>query len=88
MTITKGGNIKKMNMFSIILISGLFALIIGFMFMVIYYLGETFGFAPDITLGNMELFTSGEGAILYAMVLLFSIFLGSIIVLSLLRKYS
>jgi len=88
MTITKGGNIKKMNVFSIILISGLFALIIGFIFMIIYWLGETFGFAPDITLGNMKWFTSGEGVILYTTMLLLSIFLGSFIVLYLLRRYS
>lgn len=88
MTITKGGDIKKMNMLSIILISCLFALIIGFIFMIVYFVGETFGFAPDITLGNMKWFTSGEGVILYTTMLLLSIFIGSIIILCLLRRYS
>ncbi|KKN01884.1 hypothetical protein LCGC14_1123360 [marine sediment metagenome] len=88
MSIAKGGNIKKMKIFTIALISGLFTLIIGFMFMIIYWIGEQFGFAPVITLGTLEWFTSGEGIILFAVILMASIFIGSFIVLYMIKRFS
>ncbi len=88
MSIMKSGSFKKMKIMTIILISGLFTLFIGFMFMLLYFLGEQFGVAPIITLGELEWFTSGESIILFTTILLSSIFIGSFIVLYMLKRYT
>ena len=88
MSITKRGHIKKISTLSIVLISGFFTLIIGFMFMTIYWIAEITGVAPVIQLGELSWATSGEGVIIFTILLMLSIFLGSIVVLYLLRRYS
>ena len=79
------GNAKKSNNLLIVLISGLLTLIIGFIFMVIYYIGEQLGFAGVITLAPTDML-SGEGVVVYITVLLGSIFLGSFKVLYLVKR--
>ncbi|KKN12350.1 hypothetical protein LCGC14_1017290 [marine sediment metagenome] len=86
MSIVKRGNIRGMNLFSIGLISGLFTAIIAILFMIIYFLGERFGFTGVITLGTIDGFFAGESIIMFIIVLLGSIFLGSFLVLLLIRR--
>ncbi len=86
MSIVKRGNIKKMNLFSIGLIAGLLTAIIAILFMIVYFLGERFGFAGVIMIGTIDGFFAGEGIIMFIIVLLGSIFLGSFLVLLLIRK--
>lgn len=88
MSVVKQGNIKKMNNFSIVLISGLLTLIIGSFFMVLYWIGEQFDFAPVITLLPTSWLTTGEAVIMYIILLFTSIFIGSFIVLHLLKRFS
>ena len=88
MSIAKGGNIKKMKMVTIVMISGFFSIIVSFIFMIVYFLGEQFGFAAVITLGTIEGFFAGEGVIIFVVILLGSVFLGSFIVLYLLKRFS
>lgn len=76
-------NIKTINIAGI---SGLLTLIIGFTFMIVYFLGERFGFAPIITLGAVEWLSSGEAVIIFMVILLASVFIGSFIVLNLIKK--
>jgi len=87
MSIVKRGNIRKMSLFSIGLISGLLTAIIAILFMIVYFLGERFGFTGVISIGVIDGFLSGEGIIMFIVVLLGSIFLGSLIVLCLLKRY-
>jgi len=75
-----------MNIFSIVLISGLFTLIIGAMLMITYYLGEQFGVAPDIMLGGLEWASAGEATIIYVVFVMASVFLGSFTVLYLIKR--
>jgi len=79
--------IKNMSLFSIALMSGLFTLIISFIFMVVYWTGEQLGVAPVITLGTLDWLTYGEGIIIYVVLLSSSVFFGSFIILYWLRKY-
>lgn len=76
-----------MSNFSIILISGFFTIIISITFMIIYYLGEQFNFAPVITLSPISWLTTGEAVIMYVILLSLSIFIGSFIVLHIIKKH-
>lgn len=87
MSLTKKGNIKKMNIFTIVLLSGLFTLIIGSLFMILYWLGEISGITPKIYLGELSWATAGESVIIYTVGLMVSIFLGSFIVIYLLKRF-
>lgn len=84
MSLTKG-NAKKPNNLFIVMISGLLTLIIGFIFMIIYYIGEQVGFAGVITLLPTEF---GETIMVFITVLLGSIFIGSFMVLYLIKKFN
>ncbi|KKL62516.1 hypothetical protein LCGC14_2184420 [marine sediment metagenome] len=86
MSMVKKGNIKKMNLFSIGLVSGLFTAIIAILFMIVYFLGERFGFTGVITLGAIDGFFAGESIIMFIIVLLGSIFVGSFMVLYFIKK--
>ena len=77
---------SEMSYVSMVLIAGFSAMIIGIIFNVIYFLGERFGFTGVITLGEIDGFFAGEGIILFVIVLLGSIFLGSFLVLAIIRK--
>lgn len=88
MSVIKSNSFKKMKTGTILLISSLITLIVGFVFMITYWLGEVLGIAPVITLGSLDWFTSGEGVLLFTTFLLTSIFLGSFLVLYLLKKIS
>jgi hypothetical protein len=83
----KKGNFKKFGLLSILLVSSILTLFIGFTFMIVYWMGEQFGFAPVITLGTLGGFTSGEVVIIYVMILMGCIFLGSFLVLYLLKRH-
>ena len=70
----------------IILIAGLSTLIIGIVFAIIQFLGERYGFSPIINLGVLGWGESGDAIIVIVIIFLSSIFIGTILVLSIIRK--
>ena len=70
----------------IILIAGLSTLFIGATFAIIQFLGESYGFSPIINLGALGWGESGDAIIVIVIIFLSSIFIGTILVLSIIRK--
>ena len=77
----------KLSLFRIILISSFFVLIVGITFAIIQFIGETFGFLPVIQIDSLSWGQSGDPIILFIIGLLSSIFIGSIVVLLLIRNH-
>ena len=61
-------------------------MIIGFIFSVIFFVGETYGFLPTIVLEDLVLEKVGDNIILFVIVLMGSVFLGSLLVFLMIRK--
>ena len=77
---------KKLTPVRIMLISSLLTLIVGFTFTIIQFLGEQFGLLPVIYLGDISWGASGDAIIIFVIVLLSSVFMGSFLVLFLMRN--
>ena len=77
---------KRLTPVRIILISSFLTLIVGFTFVIIQFLGEYFGFLPVIQLGNLSWGASGDAIIIFVIGLLLSVFIGSFLVLFLMRN--
>ena len=84
---SKGKTKPKLSLFKIILISSFFVLIVGITFAIIQFIGETFGFLPVIQIDSLSWGQSGDPIILFIIGLLSSIFIGSIVVLLLIRNH-
>jgi len=76
---------STLSLFRIILISSFLTLTVGMIFAIVQFLGETFGFLPVIQLGNLRWGLSGDPIIIFIIGLLSTVFLGSVLVLVLLR---
>lgn len=77
---------SKLTIYRIVLISSFSVLIIGITFTLIQFLGETFGFLPPLQLGDLNWGLSGDPIIVFVIGFLFSIFIGSIVVLLVIRN--
>ena len=77
---------RKKQIVKIILISSFLTLIVGFTFAIIQFLGESFGFIPEIQLGSLSWGRSGDVIIIFVIGLLSSIFIGSFLVLFLMKN--
>ncbi|KKN01757.1 hypothetical protein LCGC14_1124540 [marine sediment metagenome] len=77
---------RKKSIARIILISSFLTLIVGFIFAIIQFLGESFGFIPEIQLGTLSWGRSGDVIIIFVIGLLSSVFIGSFLVLFLMRN--
>lgn len=80
------GKKPKLSLVRIILISSFLTLIVGFTFAIIQFLGETFGFIPEIQLGTLSWGRSGDVIIIFVIGLLSSVFIGSFLVLFLMKN--
>ena len=77
---------RKKSIVRIILISSFLTLIVGFTFAIIQFLGESFGFIPEIQLGALSWGRSGDVIIIFVIGLLSSVFIGSFLVLILMKN--
>lgn len=80
------GTKPKLPLVNIILISSFLTLIVGITFAIIQFIGETFGLIPEIQLGILSWGRSGDTIIIFVIGLLSSIFIGSFLVLFLMRN--
>ena len=70
----------------IVLISSFLALIVGITFAIIQFLGEMIGVIPEIQIGSLSWGRSGDPIIIFVIGLLSSVFIGSLLVLFLIRN--
>ena len=76
----------KLSTFNIIMISSMLTLIIGVIFAVIQYVGETTGVLPIMNLGELDWGMDGDVIIIFIIGFMISIFIGSTLVLYSIRK--
>jgi hypothetical protein len=76
----------KLTPVRIILISSFLALVIGVTFAIFQFIGEYFGFFPVISIGTLDWGYTGDPIIVYVVGLLTSIFIGSIVVMFIVRN--
>ena len=77
---------KETNTLNIVLYSSLVALVVGIIFSVVFFLGERYDFLPVITLGEITWGESGDAIVIFIIVFISSVFMGSLMVLFLVRK--
>lgn len=77
---------KQTNTLNIVLYSSLVALVVGILFAFIFFLGERFGFLPVINLGGLTWGESGDAVVIFIIAFISSVFMGSLMVLFIVRK--
>lgn len=77
---------RNLSPVRIVLISSFLALIVGITFAIIQFLGEMFGIIPEIQIGSLSWGRSGDPIIIFVVGLLSSVFIGSLLVLFLVRN--
>ncbi|KKN47257.1 hypothetical protein LCGC14_0664780 [marine sediment metagenome] len=83
MTKKKG---RKVNGTKLILLAGFLTITTGLIFAIVFFLGETFGFLPTITLGTLPFGQSGDPTIFFIVGFMGSMFIGSIIIIYITMK--
>ena len=76
---------KKSNV-RIILYSSFLAMLVGFIFAILFYIGESFNFLPVIMLGDLPFGRSGDTIIIFTIALTGSVFISSLILFHLIKK--
>jgi len=77
---------RRLTPVRIVLISSFLALIVGMTFAIIQFLGEMFGVIPEIQVGSLSWGRSGDPIIIFVVGLLSSVFIGSLLVLFIIRN--
>lgn len=78
---------SKLTPFKIILIASFFTLIVGITFAIVQFVGEYFGVFPLLSVGELSWgFGIGDSIIIFVVALLSSVFIGSIIVLFIIKN--